>query len=48
LRAFREGLPDFQFLGKEIADTGTGRPITQNYCVEYEYIDGVYPIKIYL
>lgn len=35
------------FLGKEVAKSATGKPVTQEYFIPYEIEDGRYPIKIY-
>ena len=35
------------FIGKDVAKTGVGKPVTQGYCIEYDYSNGKYPIKIF-
>lgn len=35
------------FLGTNVAEVGAGKPITQDYCVEYALNDGRLPIKIF-
>lgn len=35
------------FIGKDVAKTGVGKPVTQGYCIEYDYNNGKYPIKIF-
>lgn len=35
------------FLGTNKAETGMGKPITTGYCIEYEYNNGKFPVKIY-
>lgn len=35
------------FLGKQVAKTGDGKPVTMDYFVPYEVKDGRYPIEIY-
>lgn len=35
------------FLGTNKAEVGKGKPITEGYCIEYEYNNGKFPIKIY-
>lgn len=35
------------FLGKEVAKSAAGKPVTQEYFIPYEIRDGKYPIEIY-
>lgn len=35
------------FIGKDVAKTGVGKPVTQGYCIEYDFNNGKYPIKIF-
>lgn len=35
------------FIGKNVAETGAGEPVTKDYCIEYEFNNGRYPIKIF-
>ena len=35
------------FLGKDVAKTAAGKPVTTKYFIEYEMDNGRFPIKIY-